>query len=188
MVYVHAMRRRDFLRTTGLAASGGALAGCPGRSPETGLLVTRLGDQTGPLDRFESCTLTIPELRVLSAADATETEDHQGAELLFSIDGASVDLVELAGGGTTLAFEQELMTGRYAYLKLAVGRIDAMLVDGRDVIVETPDDGPLKVALPFEVSADEPTVVTAGLGLAERGAETSYELRLVPSLTSVSTR
>jgi hypothetical protein len=180
------MQRRDFLRTTGLVASGGALAGCPGRNRETGLLVARLSDQSGVIGDFESCVVTIRELRVLSAADATETEDHEGAELLFSVDEVSVDLVEIAGEGSAFALEQELMPGAYVYLKLVVANVDATLTDGREAVVETPDNGPLKFPVPFEIRSGQGTTLTADVAPVQRGAPTSYLLRPMPLNTTVS--
>jgi hypothetical protein len=179
------MQRREFLRTTGVAASCGALAGCAGQRNPTGLLVARVRDRDEDLEDFESCVVTIRELRVLSAEAATETEDHRGAELLFSVRDAAVDLVEIAEGETAFAFEQELVTGAYAYLKLAVASVEATLTGGREALVETPDDGPVKVARSFDVRADQATVVTAGLSPVQRGAATSFVLRPAPSLTTV---
>ncbi|MFC7020479.1 MULTISPECIES: DUF4382 domain-containing protein [Haloarcula] len=180
------MQRRDFLRTAGFVAGSGALAGCPGRNGETGLLVTRFRDASDAVADFDSCVVTVSELRVLPAAAATETEEHEGAELLFSIEDASVDLVEVADDGTAFAFEQELMTGQYVYLKLVVARIDAALTDGREAMVTTPDDGPLRFGAPFEIGTGDATILTAGLRPVQRGAATSYVLRPAPSQTTVT--
>ena len=169
------MRRRQFLAVAGAAAVGATLAGCTGGSDDgsgsTGTLATRVTDQPGDIGDFESCIVTIIEIRVAPAAgsEATDTADGDGTEATdtdggddddaentgddddddageesYDVDDAEADLVQLQDGETELVAELELSTGGYDSLKLAVLEAEATLANGDDVEVETPGEAPLK--------------------------------------------
>lgn len=177
------MDRRAFLKS-GVAASGVAVAGCGSDTP-TGTLATYVSDQPGDIGDFESCVVSVDEIRVLPTDDASDTEDHEGDELLFEVSGVTVDLVELAGEASALTQTQQLETGEYAYLKLGVSTVDASLVDGGMAMVSTPGDARLKFAQSFEIRADETTRFTTDFTPVSQGDSGRYVLRPVAEETTV---
>lgn len=91
------IKRREYLKLTGgLAAAGSVtgLAGCLGGSA-TGTLATRVKDQPGDIDDFESCVVTL-EGMWLKPRDGDDEEDDD-AEAGDGEDDAG-DQAEAAGG------------------------------------------------------------------------------------------
>ncbi len=186
------MQRRQYL-AAGTAAVGATLAGCTGGGGDgdgsTGTLATRVTDQPGDIDDFESCVVTVTGIRVRPSDDEetdTETDgpdpdgdDEDEGEASYDVDDAEADLVQLQDGETELVAEQELETGEYDYLKLAVSDVDATLANGDDAEVDTPGDAPLTFDESFEVRADARTVFTADFTPVKRGQSGSYVLQPV---------
>lgn len=182
------MQRREYLLATGGVVAGTALAGCTGGS--TGTLATRVTDQPGDISDFESCVVTISEIRVKPASDDGEDggdgEDGEAdAEESYDVDDVEADLVELQDGNTALVDEQEVETGEYEYLKLSVSNVDATLEDGSDADVSTPGDAPLKFNQSFEIREDERTVFTADFTPVKQGQSGGYVLQPVADGTTV---
>ncbi|MBV0924617.1 DUF4382 domain-containing protein [Halomicroarcula limicola] len=177
------MDRRAFLRSA--AAAGVAVAGCGSDAP-TGTLATYVSDRPGAISDFTSCVVSLSELRVLPADETNGTEEHVGSELVFKLDDAVVNLVELVGSTSTLAPEQELATGEYAYLKLGVSSVEATLSGGETAMVSTPGDAALKFDRPFEIRAGERTRFTANFAPVPGSGRGRYLLRPVASETTVS--
>lgn len=197
------MQRREYLVATGSLAAGTALAGCTGGS--TGTLATQVTDQPGDISDFESCVVTITEIRVKPASDdgsdgddgdGNETDGGDGedaggdgedtGEESLDIDDAEADLVELQDGNTQLIDEQELDVGEYEYMKLQVSNVDATLSDGSDAEVTTPGEAPLKFDRSFEIREETRTVFTADFTPVKQGRQDSYILQPVADGTEVS--
>lgn len=182
------MQRRDYLVATGGVVAGTALAGCTGGS--TGTLATQVSDQPGDISDFESCVVTITEIRVKPASDGedggTATDGEDEGERTLDVDDTDADLVQLQGGEAKLVDEQELETGEYEYLKLQVSNVDATLKDGGDATVDTPGDAPLKFNQSFEIREGTRTVFTADFTPVKQGRQNSYVLQPVASETDVS--
>ncbi|WP_178916431.1 DUF4382 domain-containing protein [Natronomonas gomsonensis] len=190
------MQRREYLIATGSVAAGASLAGCIGSA--TGTLATQVTDQPGDISDFESCVVTITELRIKPAsddgddADGNETDgngtdaDDESAEETYEVDDAEADLVELQDGNTQLVDEQELDAGDYEYLKIQVSNVDATLNDGSDADVSTPGDAPLKFNQSFEIREDTRTVFTADFTPVKQGQSGGYVLQPVADGTEVS--
>ena len=190
------MERRQYLAAAGTVALGPGLAGClggNGSSDSTGTLATQVTDQPGDISDFESCVVTITEIRVKPTGDDEETEtgtpaDETGtdgengddeSEERITVDDAEADLVQLQDGETQLVSETELETGEYEHLKLAVSNVDAERSGGGDAEVDTPGNAPLKFDESFEVRADTRTVFTADFTPVKRGQSGSYILKPV---------
>ena len=177
------MRRREYLVTTGGVVAASALAGCTGGS--TGKLATRVTDQPGDIADFESCVVTITEIRIKPSTDDGEGEDEPDGEETYDVDDVEADLVQLQNGNTQLVDEEEIETGEYEYLKLAVSDVDATLEDGGDADVSTPGDAPLKFDQSFEVREDQRTVFTADFTPVKQGQSGGYVLQPVADGTQV---
>lgn len=180
------MQRREYLAATGAAVVGTALAGCTGGS--TGTLATRVTDQPGDISDFETCVVTITEIRIKPAAegDDGDGEDEADAEDTYDVDDAEADLVELQNGNTKLVGELDVETGEYEYLKLAVSNVDATLENGSDADVSTPGDAPLKFNQSFEIRDGERTTFTADFTPVKQGQSGGYVLQPVADGTEVS--
>ncbi|MFW5964071.1 MAG: DUF4382 domain-containing protein [Natronomonas sp.] len=192
------MQRREYLIATGSVAAGASLAGCLGGA--TGTLATQVTDQPGDISDFESCVVTITELRIKPASDdgddgddgnetdgnGTDDTDDESAEETYEVDDAEADLVELQDGNTQLVDEQELDAGDYEYLKIAVSNVEATLNDGSDADVSTPGDAPLKFNQSFEIREDTRTVFTADFTPVKQGQSGGYVLQPVADGTEVS--
>jgi hypothetical protein len=189
------MQRREYLIATGTVVAGTSLSGCLGSA--TGTLETRITDQPGDISDFESCVVTITELRIKPASDDGEdddsnetdgngTDDADLAEETYEVDDTEADLVELQDGNTQLVDEQELDAGDYEYLKIAVSNVEATLDDGSDADVSTPGDAPLKFNQPFEIREDTRTVFTADFTPVKQGQSGGYVLQPVADGTEVS--
>lgn len=180
------MHRRDVIRSAALAASGGAISGCIGRGADTGTLSTSIQTVGGDIGDFSNCVLEIEELRALEADEATDTEEHTGAELLYSVGGATVDLVE-AASEPVAAFEQSLLTGEYVYLKLVLGGVDAELTTGASPQVKPRDGQTLKFARTFAVRPGEGTRFLAGIRPVQQDNSEAYLLHPVFAESAVTT-
>ncbi|MUV87378.1 DUF4382 domain-containing protein [Natronomonas sp. CBA1123] len=186
------MQRREYLIATGSVAAGASLAGCIGGA--TGTLATQVTDQPGDISDFESCVVTITELRIKPASDdggdsENETDgdgDEESAEETYEVDDAEADLVELQDGNTQLVDEQEIDAGDYEYLKIQVSNVDATLDDGSDADVSTPGNAPLKFNQSFEIREDTRTVFTADFTPVKQGQSGGYVLQPVADGTEVS--
>lgn len=190
------MQRRAYLVATGSVLAGTTLAGCTGGS--TGTLATRVTDQPGDISDFESCVVTITEIRLKPAGDGEGTdgegtngeetdgtEGDESAEESYDVDDVEADLVELQNGDTELVGEQEVESGEYEYLKLAVSNVDATLKDGSDADVSTPGNAPLKFNQSFEIREGERTVFTADFTPVKQGQSGGYVLQPVAGGTTV---
>lgn len=221
------MRRRDYLVATGSAVISSAFAGCIGGDggngddggDETGMLATRVTDQPGDIADFESCVVTITEIRLKPSEEGTETEegddddedegtpeetatpeeteteaedteaedeDEDEGEVVYEIDSAEADLVELQDGNTQLVDEREIETDEYEYMKLTVSEVNGTLKDGSDTEVDTPGNAPLKFNESFEIRANTRTTFTADFTPVKRGQQNSYILQPVASGVEVS--
>jgi hypothetical protein len=189
------MQRREYLIATGTVVAGTSLSGCLGSA--TGTLETRITDQPGDISDFESCVVTITELRIKPASDDGEdddsnetdgngTDDADLAEETYEVDDTEADLVELQDGNTQLVDEQELDAGDYEYLKIAVSNVEATLDDGSDADVNTPGDAPLKFNQSFEIREDTRTVFTADFTPVKQGQSGGYVLQPVADGTMVT--
>jgi hypothetical protein len=205
------MRRRQYLAATGSTALGIGLAGCLGGTGggdgSTGTLATQVTDQPGDIGDFESCVVTITEIRVKpagdgdddgddgttatptgtdgTATDADDGDEDAGVET-YDVDDVEADLVQLQDGETDLVAEQELETGDYEFLQLIVTDVDATLSGGGDAEVTTPGNAPLKFDQSFEIRADTRTVFTADFTPVNRGQTGRYLLKPVASGTEVA--
>lgn len=77
------MRRREYLVATGSAVVGSAFAGCLGDGnggSGTGTLATRVTDQPGDISDFESCVVTITEIRLKPSEDGDDDTEDDGDE------------------------------------------------------------------------------------------------------------
>ncbi|MDS0277919.1 DUF4382 domain-containing protein [Halomicroarcula sp. S1AR25-4] len=178
------MDRRAFLQS-GVAVTGAVVAGCASDGP-TGTLATYVSDQPGDIGDFESCVVSVDEIRVLPAASATGTADHDGDELTFSVSGVTLDLVDLTGEAATLAETVELRTEEYAYLKLGISTVEASLADGGMAMVTTPGNARLKFPQSFEIRTGRTTRFTADFTPVARGGTGRYVLKPVAEETTVS--
>lgn len=179
------MNRRNYLQAISGVAAGVALAGCTGGGGSTGTLATEVSDQPGDISDFESCVVTITEIRVKPSDSSTE-DDEEDAEESIDIDDEEADLVQLQGDESTLVSEEDLETGEYEYLKLAVSNVDATLDGGGDVEVNTPGDAPLKFNTSFEIREGTTTRFTADFTPVKQGTQNRYVLQPVAQETEVS--
>lgn len=177
------MDRRTFLHS-GVAVAGVALAGCDSDAP-MGTLATYVSDRPGDIGDFGSCVVSVEEIRVLPTAAATETEDHEGDELTFSVDGVTFDLVDLTGEAAALADTVELRPGKYAYLKLGISTVEASLAGGGTPMVSMSGNAHLKFPHQFEIRADETTRFTADFTPVAQGETGRYVLTPVAEETTV---
>lgn len=170
--------RREYLRTVaGSTVVGSALlAGCTG-SGGTGTLATRVSDQPGAISDFESCVVTISEVRVKPVDGELVTKD---------VEETDADLTELQGEASALVDEVELDAGEYEYLQLGISGTEATLQDGSSATVEVPGEAPLKFEKSFEIRADERTVFTADFTPVRAGASGRYVLQPVADEVTVS--
>lgn len=203
------MNRRAYLKTAGVAASAGLVAGCSGSAngdstPTYGTLATSVTDMPGDIADFESCVVTMAgiwvkpaasdetdtetegstEADTTTAASATGTEDGDGRRYIEFEEPQTADLVDLQGSNTQSLGETELETGSYQYLQLDVTGVEATLDGGGEASVETPGNAPLKFNAEFEIRAAERTHFIADFTPVERG-NGSYLIQPVASGTAV---
>lgn len=164
------MRRRSYLKTAGALTAGTVLSGCVGGG-DTGTLVTRVRDQPGDIDDFETLVLRITKLY---------PKPVDGDRTTVDIDDVDVDLVEFQGGEGKSLGATDLETGEYEFLQLEVGEVvDAVLKEGGDARVTTPGEAPLKFETSFEIRADETTTFVADFTPVKRGRTSEYVLKPV---------
>lgn len=170
--------RREYLRTVaGSTVVGSALlAGCTG-SGGTGTLATRVSDQPGAISDFESCVVTISEVRV---------KPTDGELVTKEVEETDADLTELQGEASALVDEVDVETGEYEYLQLGISGTEATLQDGSSATVEVPGEAPLKFEKSFEIRADERTVFTADFTPVRAGASGRYVLQPVADEVTVT--
>lgn len=182
-------KRRTYLIATGAAATGTIpLAGCLG-DDTTGTLATRVTDQPGDIDDFESCIATIVGMWLGpedAEAGADEDTEPTGREYHEYDEPQEADLVQLQDGATQLVDERELDVAEYGFLQLDIDDIDATLTDGESAVVEVPGEAPLTFNEPFEVQEDTRTVFTADFTPVRRGQTDEYLLQPVPEGITVT--
>lgn len=182
--------RRTYLAIAGTAAAGMAgFAGCLGGS--TGTLATRVTDQPGDIEDFESCVVTVVGMWL--GPEGVETGDEEGEEPADREyheydDPQDADLVELRGDVTQLVDERDLETATYEFLQLDVDEVDATLEDGSDATVEVPGEAPLTFDERFEIREDNRTVFTADFTPVKRGQADGYILQPVAEGITVEYR
>jgi len=195
------VNRRNYLKTAGVAATAGLIAGCSGSTggngtPSYGTLATSVTDMPGDIADFESCVVTIAGIWVkpaesgaesTAATPATATEDGtdaDGRRYIEFEEAQEADLVKLQGSNTQLLDETEVETGDYQYLQLDVSGVEGTLTDGSEAEVDTPGNAPLKFNTSFEVRAEETTRFIADFA-PNRTGNGRYVIRPVASSTTV---
>ncbi|WP_324661732.1 DUF4382 domain-containing protein [Haloarcula sediminis] len=195
------MNRREYLKTAGVTATAGLVAGCSGSTdgngtPTYGTLATSVTDQPADIDDFESCVVTIQGIWVKPAGEETESGSESTAETTESgtdADGRryiefeeaqEADLVQLQGANTQLLDETEVETGDYQYLQLDISGVEGALTDGSDASVDTPGNAPLKFDAEFEIREGETTTFVADFTPVKRGPN-GYVIQPVASGTKV---
>lgn len=203
--------RRAYLEATGVAVAAGVtgLAGCLGESDgsATGTLATRVKDQPGDIEDFQSCVVTIEGLWLKpdEAADDGGTEDDNemededeqrddgGVEAQDEEDideserreyhgfdePREADLVELQDGNTQLVEQREVGAGTHQFLQLDVSAADGVLNGGGDASVRTPGNAPLQFKEPFEIREGRRTTFVADFTPVKRGQTDRYLLQPV---------
>jgi len=194
------VNRRTYLKTAGVAATAGLVAGCSGSTsdgagtPTYGTLATSVTDMPGDISDFESCVVTMAGIWV-KPAESEITETGTGADEATGTDSddrryfefeeaQTADLVQLQGSKTQSLGETELETGSYQYLQLDVTGVEGTLEDGGETSVETPGNAPLKFNAEFEIRQDERTNFVADFTPVRRG-NGSYIIQPVASGTTV---
>ncbi|PSP62195.1 hypothetical protein BRC76_04925, partial [Halobacteriales archaeon QH_8_67_36] len=103
------MNRRTYLKTAGVAASAGLLAGCNGSTgeettPTYGTLATSVTDMPGDIGDFETCVVTMVasgSRRPTATAEATESGTAADGRRYIEFDEPrTADLVQLQGSNT----------------------------------------------------------------------------------------
>lgn len=169
--------RRNYLRTVAGAAALGSvsLAGCTGTA--TGTLATRVSDQPGDISDFESCVVTVSEVRVKPA---------EGDPVTREVDPTEADLTELRGERSSLVAEEEFDAGEYEFLQLGISETRGTLTGGEEVDVAVPGDAPLKFEKQFEIREDERTTFTADFTPVRAGGRGRYLLQPVADEVTVA--
>ncbi|MDS0281454.1 DUF4382 domain-containing protein [Haloarcula onubensis] len=199
------MDRRTYLKTAGVTASAGLVAGCSGSTdgdgtPDRtyGTLATSVTDVPGDIGDFDSCVVTIAGIWVTpagsegtetgegseAATEAASATDDDGRRYIEFEEPQTADLVQLQGSNTQSLGETELETGTYQSLQLDVTGVEGTLDGGEEASVETPGNAPLKFNAEFEIRAEERTHFVADFTPVERG-NGSYLVRPVASGTTV---
>ncbi|MFB6111539.1 MAG: DUF4382 domain-containing protein [Halobacteriaceae archaeon] len=168
------MDRRTFLKQAGATASIGVagIAGCAGRGAATGILATRVSDQPGDIDDFQTLNVTIEAVWV-------KPVDGERRRREFD-EPSTADLTELTGEASALVGELELETGDYEFLQLDIAGTDATLTDGASVQVTVPGEAPLTFNVGYEIRSGQQTTFTADFTPVKRGAAGGYILQPVP--------
>jgi hypothetical protein len=173
------MNRRTFLESTVGIVLIGSLAGCTGSGESTGTLATYVSDQPGDIDDFESCVVTITEIRI---------KPVDGELIRESVDDVQADLVQLQGNARKLVDESELAEGEYEHVHLSISDVDATLAGGGEAMVDTAGEAGLKFQTfvidgeqseTFEVRAGETTTFTADFMPVKQGQTNRYILKPV---------
>lgn len=162
------MERRTLLQLIGGLTLGTGLAGCSGGG-DTGTPATRVSDQPGDIQDFETLLIQVNGIRV-------KPEDADLRE--FDAD-AEVDLTELIGDASAVVDESELDTGSYEFLQLVAEATDATLSGGGQANVMTPGEAPLKFEKAFEIRSGQRTIFTADFTPVKQGRTNRYVLQPV---------
>lgn len=181
------MNRREYLKSTAGIATAGIfpLAGCMGSGGSTGTFATFVSDQPGDIADFESCIVTISEIRI---------KPVDGEVVTKSVDDAKADLVELQGDKQQLVDESELEADEYAYVHLDVSNVEATLDGGDEANVDTAGDAGLKFETftvdgeqmdTFEIRSEETTSFTADFMPVKQGQSGGYVLKPVADEVTV---
>lgn len=181
------MNRRNYLEATaGIATmSAVGLAGCTGGSESTGTFATFVSDQPGDIGDFESCVVTITDIRI---------KPVEGEAITKSVDDVEADLVKLQGDKQKLVDESELEAGEYTYVHLAVSNVDATLEGGDEANVDTAGEAGLKFETftvdgerkdTFEIRSEETTSFTADFMPVKQGQSGGYVLKPVADEVTV---
>lgn len=180
------MNRRTFLRSAVGAGAAASLAGCTGSAGSTGTLATYVSDQPGDIGDFESCIVTITEVRI---------QPVDGESITESVDDVRADLVELQGDARELVTESELADGEYESVQLSISAVDATLTDGEEATVDTAGEAGLKFQTfvvdgeqseTFEIRTGETASFTADFTPVRQGQTNRYVLRPVAEEVSVA--
>lgn len=164
------MQRRRYLKAAGALVATATLAGCTGGGA-TGTLTTKVSDQPGDIQDFETLVLRITTIYPKPADGDRQTVD---------IDDTEVDLVELQGGESQSIGSTELEAGEYEFLQLEVGEVvEATLKDGGEANVTTPGEAPLKFEKSFEIREGETTTFVADFTPIKQGQSGGYVLKPV---------
>lgn len=180
------MDRREYLKSTaGLTVLGTLpLAGCLGGGT-TGTLATYVSDQPGDISDFETCVVTITEVRI---------KPVEGEPITKSVDNVRADLVKLQGEEQKLINKSELEAGEYEYVHLGISNVDATLKDGSDANVTTAGQAGLKFETftvegaqseTFEIRADETASFTADFTPVKQGQTGNYVLKPVADQVTI---
>lgn len=164
------MQRRRYLKAAGALAATAALAGCTGGGA-TGTLTTKVSDQPGDIQDFETLVLRITTIYPKPADGDRQTVD---------IDDTEVDLVKLQGDESQSIGSTDLEAGEYEFLQLEVGEVvEATLKDGGEANVTTPGEAPLKFEKSFEIREGETTTFVADFTPVKKGQSGGYVLKPV---------
>lgn len=179
------MDRREYLQSAvGIAAASTLpLAGCTGSS--TGTLATHVSDQPGDIGDFESCIVTVSEVRI---------KPVEGDAITKSVDDVEADLVKLQGDKQQLIDESELEAGEFTYVHLNISSVDATLENGDEANVDTAGNAGLKFETftvdgeqsdTFEIRSEETTSFTADFMPVKQGQSGGYVLKPVADKVTV---
>lgn len=145
----------------------------------TGTLATYVSDQPGDIDDFESCVVTITEVRIKPA---------DGEPITKSVDSVEADLVTLQGNQQKLVDKSDLAAGEYEYVHLSISNVEATLTGGGSANVMTAGEAGLKFQTfvvegeqseTFEIRAGETASFTADFTPIEQGKTGRYVLKPV---------
>jgi hypothetical protein len=152
----------------------------------TGTLATHVSDQPGDIGDFESCIVTISEVRIKPA---------DGEAITRSVDDVEADLVKLQGDKQKLIDESELEEGEYSYVHLDVSNVDTTLADGDEANVDTAGEAGLKFQTftidgeqsdTFEIRSGETASFTADFMPVKGGQSGRYVLKPVADEVTVT--
>lgn len=181
------MNRRNYLKSTAgiAAATTVSLAGCTGGSSGTGTFATYVSDQPGDIGDFESCVVTVSEIRI---------KPVDGEAITKSVDDVEADLVDLQGDTQQLVDESELDEGEYTYVHLAISNVEGTLENGDQANVDTAGNAGLKFETftvdgeqtdTFEIRSGETASFTADFMPIKQGQSGGYVLKPVAEEVTV---
>lgn len=164
------MFRRAYLKAAGGIAATATLAGCTGGG-KTGTLATKVSDQPGAIEDFETLVLRITKIY---------PKPTDGNRKSVDIDDVEVDLVKLQGGESREIGSTDLDADEYEFLQLEVGAVvEAKLKGGGEANVTTPGEAPLKFEKSFEIREGETTTFVADFTPIRQGQAGGYVLKPV---------
>lgn len=126
---------------------------------------------------------TDEEVTEQTEADVDESDRREYYEFEQS---QEADLVKLQDGNSKLIDDRAVPVGSYQFLQLDVSNVEATLVDGGDVEIDTPGNAPLQFKHAFEVREGQRTVFTADFTPVKRGRTNRYLLQPVAKGTDVT--